>query len=431
MTSQDTLYSVFLKHNAVSTDTRNICPGCIFFALKGEKFDGNLFAAEALEKGASLAVVDNPSVASDHRYLLVQNVLSSLQSLAVMHRNTLKTIIIGITGTNGKTTTKELIRLVLSTTFKTAATSGNLNNQIGVPLTLLSLKADTEFAVVEMGANHPGEIETLCRITKPDYGLITNIGKAHLEGFGNLRAIIRTKSELYVHLRNSGGTAFINVDHPLLVRQAGTMKQFTYGRKTTANIRGRVLSRNPVLAMSWKHQDEWLRLQTSLYGDYNFENILAAVCIGEYFKIPPPRIIRAVSSYVPDNNRSQVIITKKGNTLILDAYNANPTSMNSAIRSFLTLPGTSKVLIIGDMLELGSNSHKEHTKIITLIKELDFTDVILVGEIFSSLPCPGHWLRFGEVLPAKNWLMKHKYAHCTILLKGSRKIKLETLAEIF
>jgi UDP-N-acetylmuramoyl-tripeptide--D-alanyl-D-alanine ligase len=430
MTSLDTLYKLYLRNPVVSTDTRNILKGSLFFALKGEHFDGNRFAAEALSKGASWAIVDDPAIAVTDRHLLVRDALACLQELAALHRRHLGAKIIGITGTNGKTTTKELISRVLSTTFKTIATKGNLNNQIGVPLTILSMDRQTEFAVVEMGANHPGEIAALCRIAQPGFGLITNIGKAHLEGFGSLQGVIRTKSELYDYLRQTQGMAFLNVGHAILVRQARQLSLFTYGKKAGVHCRGRIIAASPFLELSWMHGKAWVDLQTKLYGDYNFENILAAICVGEYFKVGKESIRSAVSTYIPDNNRSQVKNTARKNTLILDAYNANPSSMTSAIRSFHSTPGAEKMLILGDMLELGKNSGREHKKIMTLIEGLGYKEVILVGELFGALVVPGHWHKFRDVAAVKEYLRSNSPHGCAILMKGSRRIKLESLVEM-
>jgi UDP-N-acetylmuramoyl-tripeptide--D-alanyl-D-alanine ligase len=430
MTLLKNIYDIYLGNPDICTDSRDIRKGCLFFALKGENFDGNIYSGEALDKGASFAIIDNPAFAVTNHHILVPDVLECLQELAAHHRSKLDARIIGVTGTNGKTTTKELISRVLATTFKTSATKGNLNNQIGVPLTLLSMDAKTEFAVVEMGANHPGEIAALCRIAQPGFGLVTNIGKAHLEGFGSLQGVIRTKSELYDHLRHNHGVAFLNIDNPLLVRQSKSLSLVRYGKKAGASCRGRIKAQSPFLELSWKCENDWVDIQTSLYGAYNFENILAALCVGDYFKVEKEAIINAVSAYVPDNNRSQVKRTEKNNTLILDAYNANPTSMASAIRSFSSVPGTNKMLILGDMLELGGKSENEHKIIISLIEELGFNEVILVGEIFSTLPVPGNWLKFRDTEAVKEHFRTNRLNGFSILVKGSRRIKLESLVEM-
>lgn len=423
------LYQLYLKHPVICIDSRKIEPGCIFFALKGENFNGNHFAREALAHGAALAVVDEP-IGTDERFLVVEDVLKVLQDLASMHRREINAKVIGITGSNGKTTTKELIFKVLSSTYKTKATSGNLNNHIGLPLTLLSLDRSIEYAVVEMGANHIGEIARLCEIAGPDYGLITNIGKAHLEGFGSLEGIIKAKSELYEHLRRNKGFVFLNSDNPILVKQAAGITNYTYGTGAAATCKGKLLTQDPYLTLEWTGTGTPNILETKLYGAYNFENVMAAVAVGNYFEVPVKDIHHSISSYEPSNNRSQVFHSDRDNTLILDAYNANPTSMESAIRNFYTLPDEHKMVILGDMLELGSDSLKEHSKILELLKDLGFQKVFLAGEIFYSLPIPSHWSKFPDTDALKVRLKESNISAHTILIKGSRKIGLESLKQV-
>jgi len=421
------LYRHFLLHPTIGIDSRIISPGAIFFALKGESFNGNLFADEALMKGASLAVVDDDKIALTERHILVPDALQCLQALASMHRDRLKARFIAITGSNGKTTTKELIRKVLQTKFRTIATEGNLNNHIGVPLTLLSISHEMEFAIIEMGANHPGEIAGLCRLARPEFGLITNVGKAHLEGFGSLKGVIQAKTELYDHLRNYRGLVFVNRDNPLLFPLTQEMDKFSYGISDDADCTGKITNQNPLLVVEWNCKNVSGNAATNLYGGYNFENILAAISVGEYFNIPKQSIAMAISGYIPANNRSQVIRTARGNKVFLDAYNANPTSMESAIRTFHSLDESNKLLILGDMLELGKSSADEHQAILSFLKELDLENVILVGSEFSSLPSSSSWNRFMDVEELNEWLENQDIQSCAILLKGSRKIRLETI----
>jgi UDP-N-acetylmuramoyl-tripeptide--D-alanyl-D-alanine ligase len=430
MNNIDNLYLHYRKNPSVSTDSRNIRPGDIFFALRGENFNGNLFAADAIDKGASLAVVDEPVSQDIKKFLRVGNVLKCLQQLAIKHRNTLKTRFIGITGSNGKTTTKELIHAVLSSAHSSQATKGNLNNHIGVPMTLLSIKSDTEFAIIEMGANHEGEIAQLCKMAKPQYGLITNIGKAHLEGFGSIEGVIRAKSELYDFLRKNNGLAFLNKDNPILAGQAKGMNSFTYGTGEDVDIHVELQSQKPFLQLRWKQPEAWLMVDTQLYGTYNIENTAAAIAVGQYFNISPNDIVNTISRYIPENNRSQVMKTIRNNTLILDAYNANPTSMELALRNFSALTFQRKYVIIGDMYEVGITSQEEHQALLDLIKDLDFKHVMLVGKLLFSMDVPAGWLKFNDVEDAKKWIRFNKITNHTILIKGSRKVGLEKITEM-
>jgi len=329
MATIEEIYRLFIRFPKITTDSRNVIPDSIFFGIKGEQFNGNRFAAEALSKGAAFAITDEPSVVVDNRCILVPDTLQALQQLAAIHRSRITAKVIAITGSNGKTTTKELIGKVLSSEYNTVITEGNLNNHIGVPLTLLSVKEDTAFTVVEMGANHPGEIEFLCRIARPGFGIITNIGKAHLEGFGNFEGVIKAKSELFDFIRQNDGTVFVNRDNQLLSRLSDGMNLITYGSVENAGCQGKITDRNPLLAVAWNAGQQSGFVKTRLYGDYNFENVMAAVAIGVYFGISPGKIDQAIRSWQPENNRSQVIRTDH-NILVLDAYNANPSSMAAA-----------------------------------------------------------------------------------------------------
>ena len=423
------LYHFFLDHPVISTDSRNVPENAIFFGLKGEVADGNRFAAQALAKGASLAVVDDPSAALDARYMLVPDGLATLQELAAMHRSNLQARIIAITGSNGKTTTKELIHRVVSTVYRTVSTAGNLNNHIGVPLTLLSLRRDTELAVVEIGANHPGEIAGLCRIARPDTGIVTNIGRAHLEGFGGFEGVIRAKSELYDHLRKNGGTAWINGDDPLLIKQSEGITRTIYGMKDGADCQGLIIDTLPALSLKWRSDEGWLLLKTNLYGEYNFYNILAAICVGTSLGVPTKKINAAIEGYTPENNRSQLLATPS-NQLILDAYNANPTSMRAALENFSRIKDRSKMAILGDMLELGDESESEHALILALLDGLEIGQVVLVGPMFARANSAGRFPSFADVSAAAAWLENYPVKGCSVLLKGSRRIGLEKLIEV-
>lgn len=423
------LYSIFLNHPTVTTDSRNIPANSLFFALKGENFNGNAFAAEALNKGAAFAVIDESAFATDGRMILVDNVLLCLQQLANYHRNQLGLPILAITGTNGKTTTKELITAVLSKKFKVESTKGNLNNHIGVPLTLLSMTKNTEFGVVEMGANHPGEIKTLCEIANPDFGLITNIGKAHLEGFGSFEGVIRTKSEMYDFIRYKGGKCFLNADNPILVKQAEGIEQIRYGTSTSYFMPGEIASTGNYLVAKALFSKGWLYLNSKLVGDYNFENLLAAACIGKYFGIDPLLIQEAIANYTPSNNRSQ-LIQKEKNTIIMDAYNANPTSMLAALSNFALIRHDSKCIILGDMLELGESSAEEHQKIADFIETQNFAEVFLVGPQFKNTVNIKEKKKFDQVELLSNYLKTQPIENKLILIKGSRGIHLEKILEL-
>ncbi|MCD8183661.1 MAG: UDP-N-acetylmuramoyl-tripeptide--D-alanyl-D-alanine ligase [Bacteroides sp.] len=425
------LYRIFRECTCVTTDSRNCPEGSLFIALKGDTFNGNAFAAKALETGSAYAVVDEAAYApaGDTHYILVDNCLHTLQQLANYHRRQLGTRIIGITGTNGKTTTKELISAVLSTTYNVLFTQGNLNNPIGVPLTLLRLKAEHELGVVEMGASHPGDIKELAEIAEPDYGIITNVGKAHLEGFGSFEGVIKTKGELYDYLRQRGkSTIFIHQDNPYLREIAGELNHITYGNEDDLYINGHVTGNSPYLTFEWKagKEGELHEVPTQLIGEYNFPNALAAVTIGHFFEVEPDRIDKALSEYVPQNNRSQLKKTTD-NTLIIDAYNANHTSMMAAISNFRNMQAQHKMLILGDMRELGKDSPLEHQKIVDYLEECGFDDVALVGELFAATRHTYPTYPDAPALIAE--LQQHKPCGKMILIKGSNGIKLNTVVD--
>ena len=424
------LYQFFLQHPVVTTDSRNIPSNSIFFALKGTNFNGNTYAAEALQKGAAFAVIDQPEFAASDQFIVVPDVLVCLQQLARYHRDQLGLTILAITGTNGKTTTKELIASVLSKKFKVNFTQGNLNNHIGVPLTILSMNRKTEFGVVEMGANHPGEIKILCEIANPDLGIVTNIGKAHLEGFGSFEGVIKTKSELFDFLRIKGGKCFLNADNPILVRQAVDIEQIAYGRSTEYFLAGELVGTDNFLVVKALFSKGWLYLKSKLVGDYNYENLLAAACVGKYFGIDPILIQEALADYTPSNNRSQ-LIRKEKNTIIMDAYNANPTSMMAALRNFVKQKSNEKLIILGDMLELGETSCEEHQAIVDFIETQNFSDVFLVGPQFMNTKDRTTRKKFDNVELLSNYLKTQPIENSLILIKGSRGIHLEKILELF
>jgi len=422
------LYSIFLNHPIVTTDSRNIPANSIFFALRGDNFNGNVFASEAIRKGASYAIIDEPQFSEDERYILVDDVLLCLQQLARYHRDQLGLPILAITGTNGKTTTKELIAAILSKKFKVNYTQGNLNNHIGVPLTILAMNKETEIGVVEMGANHPGEIDILCNIANPDYGIITNIGIAHLEGFGSYEGVVKTKSELYDYLRIKAGKCFLNADNPLLVRQANGLEQISYGKSTDYFMAGGVAGTDYNLMVKALFPKGWLYLKSNLVGNYNFENLLASACVGKYFEVDPIQIQEALAEYYPSNNRSQMI-RKEKNILIMDAYNANPTSMMAALSNFKDMLKDNKCLILGDMLELGNSSSEEHQKIVDFIEEQNFSDVFLVGPQFQNTISRTKNEKFEHVELLVNYLKTQPIENKIILIKGSRGIHLEKILD--
>lgn len=422
------LYQRYLKHPKVCTDTRKIESGCIFFALKGDNFNGNEFAAQALESGAAYAVVDEQEHASDERSILVDDVLTTLQKLANHHRRQLNIPFIGITGSNGKTTTKEFIREVLSRKYKTLATLGNLNNHIGVPLTLLSIGNDIEMAIIEMGASGLKDIEELCDICEPDYGIITNIGKAHIEGFGSFQGVITTKKELYDCLEERNGKLFLNGDNELLESIAPDVDKFRFGTSNDYYCTGTFLEVNPFLKLSWKHGEyQSPTVQSNLVGSYNFENIMAAISFGVYFDVEPSDINAAIEEYVPENNRSQIVKTDS-NTLIMDAYNANPTSMAAAIENFSLMTSENKFFILGDMLELGPTSTQEHKDIIQLLKDKGLSG-ILVGAEFQKTQ-DNSFPTLSNNDEASTYITDNGITNALVLVKGSRGIRLEVVKEV-
>lgn len=421
------LYAIYQQHPQVTTDSRNCPAGSLFFALKGDNFNGNAYALAALEKGCAYAVIDEKEYALDERFILVDDCLKALQDLAHFHRISLGLPVLGITGTNGKTTTKELIASVLKQKFNVLYTQGNLNNHIGVPLTLLSLTKEHQIAVIEMGANHPGEIKTLVEIAAPNVGMITNVGKAHLEGFGSFEGVIKTKSEMYDFLRETGGQAFVNLDNEILFKQSEGIERVGYGiQATNGQVSGTITGNSPFLSMTFSNfgNDEVFELKTSLIGTYNAENVLAAVCIGRYFDIDSKLICEGINNYIPSNNRSQLTETAS-NKLIVDAYNANPTSMQAALKNFSQMEVPDKALILGDMRELGADSPVEHQRIVDLLQEYGFDKVFLVGECFQNTNTSFATYATTDVLIAEIPSLNLKDYY--ILIKGSRGIKLETV----
>ncbi len=387
----ESIYQYFLECESVCTDTRKLEKNCMFFALKGDNFNGNKFAKQAIESGAKYAIIDEEYYKFNDQCIIVDDVLDTLQRLATLHRKTLNLPVISLTGSNGKTTTKELINSVLSKTYNTSATQGNLNNHIGVPLTLLALTEETEIAIVEMGANHQKEIEFLSNIAYPDYGLITNFGKAHLEGFGGVEGVIKGKSELYVHLREHGKSIFVNETDPLQLKQAGNYNHLIkFGTNTS------LISSEPFVRINYKNKNG----VTQLTGAYNYNNICVAIAIGEYFNVPVDDIISAICEYVPSNNRSQ-LLEQNGHQIILDAYNANPTSMQAALSNFKRQSHPHKVAVLGDMFELGEDAQQEHQFIADLAAEINLDTLILVGENFCTIPEKRDGIFFFNSFPLK------------------------------
>ena len=425
----DTLYRIFIRNPEICTDSRNVSKGSIFFALKGESFNGNQFAAQALEQGSSYAVVDEQKYVTDERYFLVDDVLFFLQQLAMFHRRHLNIPVIAITGTNGKTTTKELINSVIKKKYHIVSTYGNLNNHIGVPLSLLKIKDNTEIVIIEMGANHRGEIAKLCELALPTHGLITNIGTAHMEGFGNIETIVRTKTELHEYLDKNNGTIFFNRGNGILADHLSEIscEKILYGG-ISGNYSGIIKSSVPTLQLKVQIDNNSFTLKTNMFGAYNLENVLAAICIGSYFNVENKAIIDAVESFKPIDNRSQIVNTAI-NTLICDAYNANPTSMKMAIDDFLLMNSVKKVLILGDMFELGKNSEKEHIKLIKYVKDKSFSRIILIGKIFSAVNQTSQIHAFIDIYGFVKWLNKNPVKSSYILIKGSRGMKLEKVIE--
>ena len=421
------IYEVYRNSSGVCTDTRNILQGGIFFALKGETFNGNSFAREALSLGAKYAVIDEPIAGEkDERIIETANVLQTLQNLATHHRRQFNIPVLGITGSNGKTTTKELVSSGLARKYQVHTTQGNFNNHIGVPLTLLSMPEDTEIAVIEMGANHVGEIAELCRIAEPNYGLITNIGHAHIEGFGGFEGVIRGKSELYHHLIQNQGTVFINSNNEILMNMSKRFEAPVLYPNPGDYFECFMVQADPFVQIRLKDGTE---LKSQLIGAYNFDNLATALCVGTYFDVPQTSLIRAMEEYIPSNNRSQLIDTEH-NHLILDAYNANPNSMSAALENLASISDDKKSVILGDMLELGEASQDEHRKIGLQLKDMDLSQVLICGPQSQSmhLACPGS-LYFSTKDELENYLKDNPIKNQTILLKASRAIGLETLVE--
>ncbi|MBQ5855817.1 MAG: UDP-N-acetylmuramoyl-tripeptide--D-alanyl-D-alanine ligase [Bacteroidales bacterium] len=418
------IYQLYSEKYIVTTDSRKVEPGCVFVALKGEHFDGNDFAYQvANDNIAACVIADRKDLPHHERLFIVDDSLTTLQELAKLHREKCNTPIIGITGTNGKTTTKELVASVLSQKYNIIYTQGNFNNHLGVPLTLFQIKPDTEIAVVEMGANHPKEIELLCSLAQPNFGIITNIGKAHIEGFGSFEGVVKTKNELYDYLRNTNGKVFLNNDNHLLKELAQNLTNVKYGKDDNADYHASILSSNPYLSISWNNNT----INTKLVGEYNFENVMAAITVGCYFNVDQKLIIKALESYHPTNNRSQFIKTEK-NEVVMDAYNANPVSMSNSVKNFRNISDANHLLILGDMKELGNESLNEHQEIINLIKELKFNNVILVGSEFNKI---NHdFVSFLNVDELIRHINQNEISGMKILVKGSNSIHLEKIINL-
>lgn len=416
----DQLYKLFEESYLIDTDTRKIREGSLFFALKGENFNGNSFAISALENGAKFAIIDELKYHTHPNTILVPNVLETLQSLANFHREKLNIPIIALTGSNGKTTSKELINAVLSKKYKTTATVGNLNNHIGVPLTLLSITSTTDIGIIEMGANHLKEIETLCKIAEPNFGYITNFGKAHLEGFGSVEGVIKAKSELYDFLRENDGISFVNSDDPIQIIQSEKINSIEFNNKIIQFIEA-----NPFVKVLFENT----KIESNLIGKYNFSNIAAAISIGNYFNVSLNKIKEGIENYTPSNNRSQ-IIEKVTNKIILDAYNANPSSMSAALENFNQLKATKKVVFLGDMFELGSESLIEHQKIADLVSSYNFNKVYLIGKAFSTTSAKNAFI-YDSFEAFKTSNLTLNISHATILIKGSRGMALERILDFF
>lgn len=421
------LYRHFLLSDGVSTDSREDVANSIFFALSGENFNGNKFATNAIEKGARLCVIDDPSCLVEGKCIFVPDVLIALQELAGHHRKKCQVTVLAITGSNGKTTTKELISSVLNNYVDIVSTKGNFNNHIGVPLTLLKIKPTTKIAVVEMGANHIGEIGKLCEMASPDVGLITNIGKAHLEGFGSFDGVVVAKNELYNYLESNNGKAIVNIDDDLLAKLSKNIPRFTYG-KNNADVEGEILEHRPYVKIKWANNGQVHECNSHLYGKYNFSNIMAAIATGLFFGIPQRIINQAIEGFVPQNNRSQQIKTKY-NSIVMDAYNANPTSMGEAIVSFTEYDFEKPWLMLGDMLELGDHSMNEHQSIVDLLLEKGAKNAVLIGKEFNRTKNHS-FLKFDTTNAAITYFSTNKIKGANILVKGSRGMKLEKLLDV-
>lgn len=425
------IYEVFRQNPLICNDTRNILPGCIYWAIKGERFDGNTFTAQALENGAAYAVIDNEDFKINDKCLLVEDSLKALQDLATYHRQQLQIPIIAITGSNGKTTSKELLYRTLSTKYNTFATPGNLNNHIGLPLSLLKISGEHEVAVIELGANHQEENAFLCEICLPDYGIITNIGKDHLEGFGGIEGVEKAQIELFDFLKKNKGLAFVNADDERIIKHLEGLKTFSYGTGNKTEITGKIKARFPfVLAeITDIAGKETIEIQSHLFGSFHLYNILAAASIGKVFGVNLQQVKKAVEDYIPANNRSQ-ILKKDDNIFILDAYNANPSSMSGALADFTDYPAENKILILGDMFEMGEESEQEHLAIVKQIKADNFKQIVLVGTEFAKHAAEipkADFLHNSEQL--KEWYNKNTWQNTVFYLKGSRGMKLERMLE--
>jgi len=421
----DKLYRKFKACSSISTDTRKLSNDCMYFALKGENFDGNKFVTQAFEGGAKYCIIDDKKAAISANCILVEDTLFALQKLATYHRKEIGIPIIALTGSNGKTTTKELINAVLTSAYNVKATIGNLNNHIGVPLTLLSFKHDLDFGIVEMGANHQKEIEFLCGIVLPDFGLITNFGKAHLEGFGSIEGIIKGKTELYDFLREHNRIAFINTDDEKQITQIGEYsKTITFGKALDNDCIVRFEKANPFVTINYNDNV----IDSQLIGDYNYNNIAVAVAIGKHFGVSTKRIKTAIENYKPDNNRSEII--EKGTiNIILDAYNANPSSMLAALKNFKQLDVDNKFLFLGDMFELGDEAEKEHQSIVEYLKKNFKNNIFLIGENFFKTKTEANILKFSNFEDLKPMLKKIKLSDANLLIKGSRGMALERILD--
>ncbi len=420
------LYNLYLQYPSIQTDTRKLKKGDIFFALKGPNFNGNLFAAKALEAGAAYAVIDEVQGTQDERMILVPDVLQALQDLASYHRDQFTIPFIAITGSNGKTTTKELVSSVLASHYRTYTTQGNLNNHIGVPLTILSIRKDAEMAVIEMGANHQKEIAGYCVYTKPTHGIITNCGKAHLEGFGGVEGVRKGKGELYDYIRAHDGTIFMYDDYDYLhTMSQGISQKQIYGT-SKGTITGQVKASEPFLEVTITNGLTQKNIRTQLVGDYNLPNVLCAIAIGKYFGVPEEKIATTIEAYAPSNSRSQML-EKDGNHIVLDAYNANPTSMRAAIENFAKFPSTEKVLMIGGMMELGEDSIMEHQQIIDLINQHTWKQVVLVGGDF--IHTQHNHLYFSSSTEATKWFQEQAFKNIYLLIKGSRSMQMEKILQ--
>jgi UDP-N-acetylmuramoyl-tripeptide--D-alanyl-D-alanine ligase len=419
------IYKIYRQYPSIQTDSRKIEKDDIFFALKGPNFNGNQFAEQALNAGAAYVVADEFVGVEDERIIHVNDVLETLQQVAKFHREQFSIPFIAITGSNGKTTTKELLHAVLSTTYKTYTTKGNLNNHIGIPLTILKIKGDAEIAVIEMGANHQHEIEGYCQYAEPTHGLITNIGKAHLEGFGGEEGVKKGKGELFDYLKKNNGTIFVNTDDVAVFDLSKPISNLIFYGSKSEDANGIIVQNDPFIEIKIEDKNPFT-IQTNLVGSYNLPNVLAAVCVGKYFKIDVAKIKNAIENYHPSNSRSQ-LIRKDSNSIILDAYNANPGSMKAAIENFAKMKGDKKILLLGSMMELGTDSRKEHEAIISLIGQHTWNAVVLVGKNFNEIK--NNFINFENAEQAKGWLKDQKFKNAQLLVKGSRSVQMEKVLE--